>query len=256
MDLRYETKPPIAFFTMDRVEKFNAITPDMMSEMEDALMRFMEALELRVGIITGAGTKAFSSGADIDLWLPFVKSTADRPWRIPRTPMRGLKVTKPLIAAVNGLAYGGGAEIAIACDLRVASETAAFKWPEPALGIIPRLGGTQRLPRLIGKAKAMEILLCGEKVDAHTALQIGLVNKVVSSEQLMKTAVEMAMKISKMAPLAVTSIKRCLDEGTETDLNSGLAIENELGLKLYETEDYEEGRCAFREKRCPEFKGR
>jgi enoyl-CoA hydratase/carnithine racemase len=256
MDLRYEVNSPIALFTMDRAEKFNAITPGMMSEMEDALMRFMEASELRVGIITGSGPKAFCSGADIDLWLPFVKSTADRPWRIPRTPMRGLNVTKPLIAAVNGLAYGGGAEIAMACDLRVASDTAAFKWPEPALGILPRLGGTQRLPRLIGKAKAMEILLCGEKIDAQTALQIGLVNKVVPADQLMNTAIKMAMKISEMAPLAVTSIKRCLDEGTETDLDSGLALENELGLKLYETEDYEEGRCAFREKRQPEFKGR
>ena len=114
------------------------------------MLDFMEDPDLYVGILTGAGGKAFCSGADVTEWLPFVKATADRPWRIPRTPMRGLYVTKPLIAAVNGLAYGGGGELALACDLRIAAEHASFRWPEPSLGLLPRFGGTQRLPRIIG----------------------------------------------------------------------------------------------------------
>lgn len=252
----FERRNLVAVFTLNRPEKSNAVTPDLMREMEAAMMEFMEDDALRVGIITGAGEKAFCSGADIAEWLPFVKQTADRPWRIPDTPMRGMYITKPLIAAVNGVAFGGGAEIALACDFRIASENAAFRFPEPSLGILPRLGGTQRLPRLIGRARAMEILLTNQKVDAQTALSIGLVNRVVKQEELMDAAMELAQKICTLAPLAVTAIKRCVCEGCELPLERGLALENEIGLTLYQTEDYEEGRAAFREKRAPRFKGK
>jgi enoyl-CoA hydratase/carnithine racemase len=247
---------PLAIFTLNRSEKHNAITPDMMREMEAAFMDFMENPELRIGIVTGAGDKAFCAGADIAEWLPFVKATADKPWRIPKTPMRGLYVTKPLIAAVNGIAFGGGGEIALACDFRIASENASFRWPEPTLGILPRLGGTQRLLRLVGYARAMEILLTNEKIDAQTALKIGLVHKIVPHDQLMDASRAMAESICKLAPLAVNSIKRCLAEGCEMSLEKGLELENTLGLALYQTEDYEEGRAAFREKRTPLFKGK
>ena len=247
---------PVALFTLNRPEKYNAITPDMMRGMESSLFEFMEDDTLRVGIITGAGDKAFCSGADVLEWLPFVKSTADKPWRIPDTPKRGLYDTKPLIAAVNGVAYGGGGEIAMACDLRIASEKAVFRWPEPTLGILPRLGGTQRLPRLIGYSRAMEILLTNEKIDAQEALRLGLVNKVVPNEKLMEAAREMADAICKLAPLAVRSIKRCLAEGFEMSLEQGLALENQLGMALYQTEDYQEGTAAFREKRPAAFNGR
>jgi enoyl-CoA hydratase/carnithine racemase len=246
----------IAIFTLNRVEKHNAVTPEMMRLMEASLMEFMENSELRVAIVTGAGEKAFCSGADVAEWLSFVKATADKPWRVPDTPMRGLSVTKPLIAAVNGIAFGGGGEIALACDLRIASENASFRWPEPTLGILPRLGGTQRLPRLVGYARAMEILLTNEKIDAPTALKIGLVNKVVPQERLMDAARDMALAICKLAPLAVGAIKRCLAEGYEMDMEKGLALENDLGLRLYQTEDYAEGVLAFREKRPPVFKGK
>lgn len=252
----FRREDSLAIFTMNRPEKHNAITPNMMREMEASLTEFMEDAKLRVGIVTGAGEKAFCSGADVTEWLPFVKTTADKPWRIPNTPMRGLYVTKPLIAAVNGVAFGGGGEIAMACDLRVASDRASFRWPEPTLGILPRLGGTQRLPRLVGYARALEILLTNEKIDAYRALEIGLVNRVVPHEQLMDVTKEIAESICKLAPLAVRNIKRCFTEGYEMSLEQGLALENSLGLELYRTEDYMEGCAAFTEKRPPVFKGK
>ena len=247
---------PIAIFTLNRPEKYNAVNPDMVNELNQTMMEFMEDDSLRVGIITGAGEKAFCSGADVIEWLPYVKATADRPWRIPPILTRGQYVTKPLIAAVNGIAFGFGGEIAMACDLCVASENASFRWPEPRLGILPRMGGTQRLPRIVGYRRAMEILLTNERLSAETALKDGLVNKVVPQAELMQAAKEMANKICGLAPLAVKSIKRCIAEGTEMSLNDGLALENMLGMELYETEDYAEGSASFREKRDPCFKGK
>ena len=245
-----------AIFTLNRPEKHNALTPEMLRLMEAVLLDFMEDPSLRVGIFTGAGEKAFCSGADVREMLPFVKATADCPWRFPRTPMRGLTVTKPLIAAVNGLAFGGGAELAISCDLRVAADTAAFRFPEPNLGLIPRLGGTQRLPRLVGRSHAAEILLTGETVEAREALAMGLVNRVVPQERLMDSALEIAQRICRAGPLSVQALKRCLYEGSDMSLADGLALESELGLRLFQTEDYAEGSAAFREKRPPRFKGK
>ncbi len=251
----FEKNGKIAVFTLNRPEKHNAITPQMFREMEEAMHRFLLDPDLWVGVVTGAGEKAFCSGADIVEWFPFAKQALDQPWLIPDTPMRGIKMTKPLIAAVNGIAYGGGAEIALSCDLRVAAENARFRFPEPGLGILPRLGGTQRLPRLIGKARALEMLLTNEIVDAPTALEIGLVNAVTPQDRLMDTAFSYAEKICSLAPLAVRSIKRCVDEGLEMTLEEGLALESEVGKRLYQTRDYEEGRAAFREKRKPVFTG-
>ena len=255
MVLEYRTEGPIAYFTLNRPERHNSITPEMMELFEKELMEFMEDDNLRVGIVTGAGEKSFCAGADVNEWLPFVKQTRNCQWRIPRTILRGLSSTKPLIAAVNGGAYGGGAEIALACDFRVASEKASFSFPEPKLGILPRLGGTQRLPRLVGSGKALEIFLTGQKVDATQALEIGLVNRVAAPENLMKAAEEIARQICQMAPLSVKAIRRCVYEGSEMSLEEGLALENELGLALYDTKDYDEGRLAFKEKRTPNFRG-
>ena len=254
--LTYQKEDKTAVFTLNRPEKYNALTPDMLRLMEAALIDFMEDPVLRVGIFTGGGEKAFCSGADVLEMLPFIKATADCPWRVPRTPMRGLTVTKPLIAAVNGLAFGGGAELALVCDLRIAVDTAVFRFPEPSLGLIPRLGGTQRLSRLVGLSRAMEILMTNQTIDAQTALAIGLVNQVVPKERLMDSAMDMAERICRSAPLAVQTIKRCLYEGGGMSLAEGLALENDLGLQLYQTEDYAEGSAAFQEKRPPQFKGR
>ena len=251
----FEKKGKIAVFTLNRPDKYNAYNPAMLYDMEKAMFEFMEDKSLFVGIVTGAGPKAFCSGADVVEMFPFVKETADCPWKFPKIPMKGLYVTKPLIAAVNGIAYGGGGELALSCDIRIASENAAFKWPEPSLGLIPRFGGTQRLPRLIGQAKAMEILLTSQKVDAKTAQELGLVSRVVPQDQLMDTAMEIAEKICLSAPLAVQYIKQCITKGSSMELEDGLELENRLGLALYQTQDYEEGRTAFREKRKPEFKG-
>lgn len=252
----FEKDGQIAVFTLNRPEKFNAVDPDMVRALHETMMEFMEDETLRVGIVTGSGEKAFCSGADVSTWLPYVKATADRPWRIPPILTRGQYITKPLIAAVNGIAFGFGGEIAMACDLRIASTAASFRFPEPSLGILPRMGGTQRLPRLVGYGRAMEILLTNEKLDAQTALRDGLVNRVVPNEDLMAAAKETAAKICALAPLAVKHIKRCLWEGTEMPLTNGLALENTLGMELYATEDYAEGVAAFRERRPPRFTGR
>lgn len=255
-ELLYEKKGNIAVFTMNNPDKLNVITPTLLFEMRDAMYDYMEDTELYCGIITGAGEKSFCAGADIKEYMPFVKSTLDTPWKFPDTIMRGLYVTKPLIAAVNGYAYGGGGEIALACDLRIASENATFRWPEASLGIIPRLGGTQRLPRLVGYGRAMEILMTNEKVDANEALRIGLVNKVVPKEELMTAAFEMAERIASLAPLSIQGIKKSMYYGTEMPLADGLTLENDICKKLYSTEDHQEARQAFIEKRKPEYKGR
>lgn len=256
MVLDYYTKGAVAYFILNRPEKHNAITPEMMEILQERMMEFMEDDSLRAGIVTGAGEKSFCAGADVKEWLPFVKETKEKPWRIPLTPMRGLYVTKPLIAAVNGNAFGGGGEIALACDIRIASENAKFGWPEPTLGILPRLGGTQRLPRVIGRAKAAEILLTGRRLTAQEAFDIGLVSQIVQPEKLMETAEEWAAKVCRMAPLSVRAIKKCIAEGCDRPLEAGLGIENDLGMELYDTADYEEGRLAFSEKREPRFIGR
>ena len=255
MELEFTVKGAVAYLTIDREASLNTLTPGLMRELEVACTRINVDPAIRVGIVTGKGPKAFCAGADIKQWLPFVARTREHPEDMPKTPMRGLKMRKPLIAAVNGYALGGGGELAMACDIRIAATNAVFGWPEASLGILPRLGGTQRLPRLIGVAKAREILLPGRRVKAHEALEIGLVSEVVEPEQLMEKAEEYASRICALAPLSIEYIKRCIDEGSELDLDAGLEIENTLGLKLYDTEDYQEGRKAFAEKRPPNFQG-
>ena len=256
MDLIYKKEGRIAYFTLNRPEKLNTMTPKMMQQFEEAMEDFRDDSDVWVGIITGAGNKAFCAGADVESWLPFVKETKDKPWRFPNTPLKGMEVWKPLIAAVNGYALGGGGELAIACDIRIAAENAIFGWPEVKLGIIPRLGGTQRLPKLIPMGKAMEIMLMGKRIDANEAYNIGLVNIVVPNDKLLSTAEEWAKKICEMAPLAVQAVKQCMVRGVGLSLEEGFRLENTLGLPLYDTEDYLEGRTAFREKRRPVFKGR
>ncbi len=256
MELIYEKKEHIAVFTLNRPELFNAMNPELFRQLQDAFQDFAQDSEMRVGIVTGAGEKAFCSGADVKTWLPFVKECRQSPWLMPKTPLRGMELDKPLIAAINGVALGGGLELALACDLRVASEKAYFAFPEARLGILPRLGGTVRLPRLIGGANAAEMMFTGRRIDAERALTMGLVNQVVPPGEVMNTAMELAQDICQCAPLAVQAIKKSMRRTEGMSLEEALWCENALGLPLYDTEDYEEGRRAFAEKRAPKFQAK
>lgn len=246
----------IAIFTLNRPEALNAMDPKSAEELSQALTDFRGDNELWVGIITGAGERAFCAGADIKSMLPFMKGNRGEVWRMPPTIMRSLDLWKPMIAAVNGACLGGGLEIALACDLRIAAENATFGLPEVRLGLIPGWGGTQRLPRVIPWAKAAEMLLTGRPIDAREAYRIGLVNKVVPLSELMSEAKKMAEALCEPGPLAVRAAKQAMIQGTSVGLQEGLQLEAMLEDFCLSTEDFEEGTKAFVEKRKPQFKAK
>lgn len=256
MLINYEKDGKIAIFTLNRPEVFNSQSLQLLKELNEAMRDFRDDPDLWVGIITGAGKKAFCAGADIKEILPYMKGNRGRFWAFPDSPMRGLDMWKPLIAAVNGLALGGGLEIALACDIRIASEAALFGVPEVTLGIIPGAGGTQRLPRMIPWCKAAELLFTGRPIDANEAYRIGLVNKVVPPEEVMPAAKKLASDICEAGPLAVRAAKEAMARGSDMTLDDGLRLEDSLESVLLVTEDFEEGTKAFLEKRKPDFKGR
>ncbi|MEE9399773.1 MAG: enoyl-CoA hydratase-related protein [Dehalococcoidales bacterium] len=253
----YKKENKIAIFTINRPEALNSINVQAARELSEAMVNFRDDDELWVGIITGAGDRAFCAGADIKDLLPFLKeSLQQRPWAMPATHMRGLELWKPLIAAINGLALGGGLEIAMACDIRIASEKARLGLPEVTLGLIPGWGGTQRLPRMVPRCKAAELLLMGRPIDALEAHRIGLVNIVVPPEAVISTAREWAQVICQAGPLAVRAAKEAMIRGTSLTLEEGLRLENDLEAYLIGTEDFTEGTTAFMEKRKPDFKAK
>lgn len=219
-------------------------------------MDFRDDSELLCAIITGAGSRAFCTGADIGKMLPFIKEHRGEQQLWWGTIMRGLEVWKPIIAAVNGMALGGGLELALACDLKIASENATFGQPEVKLGLIPGWGGTQRLPRVIPLARAAEMLLTGEPIDAQEAYRLGLVNRVVPLPELLPTAREWAENLCGLGPLALRAAKEAMTKGLDMELENGLRLEQKLFESLLSSEDYEEGTKAFVERRKPEFKGR
>lgn len=255
MALIYEKKGKIAYITINRPEAMNAFDPETYQEFSNALVDFRDDDNLGVAIVTGAGDKAFAAGADIKTIIPYL---AERPryWEKVPTIMRGLELCKPLIAAVNGLALGGGLEAVLACDIRIASENARFGVPEVTLGLIPGWGGTQRLPRCIPWAIAAEMLFTGKPISAQEAYRLGLVNRVVPPSELMSAAEAVANDILKVGPLAVKAAKLAMLRGTGVTLEEGLKIEADLTLPLFASEDLGEGRKAFIEKRKPEFKGK
>ncbi len=255
MAIDYRKEGKIAIFTINR-PPVNAINMEVVRELREALMSFRDDPDLWVGIITGAGEKAFSAGADIKDTLPFMKEHRDRPWEFPDSLWRGLEVWKPLIAAINGVAAGGGLEIALTCDIRIASENARLGTPEVTLGLIPGWGATQRLPRVVPWAKAAEILLTGKLIDAQEAYRIGLVNEVVPPEEVMPRAMEWAGIICQAAPLAVRAAKEAMIRGSSLTLEDGLRLENSLNTYLFGTEDFTEGTTAFVEKRKPDYKAK
>ncbi len=256
MAIDYTKEGRIATFTINRPEALNAMNVQAWRELSEALADFRGDPELWVGIITATGEKAFCGGADIKDLLPFMKENATTPWLMPPTHMRGLDIWKPLIAAINGVALGGGLEIVLACDIRIASENARLGVPEVNLGIMPGWGGTQRLPRMLPWCKAAELLLMGRPIDAQEAYRIGLVNKVVPQEELMPTAKEWAEALCRPGPLAVRAAKQAMIRGTSMTLEDGLKLESELFAYLQTTEDFIEGTTAFVEKRKPDFKAK
>ena len=256
MAVDYKKEGRIAIFTINRPEAFNMVNVQVFQELHDRMVEFRDDPELWVGIITGARTRAFSAGADIKDMLPFARENRDSPGALPPSIMRGLDMWKPLIAAVNGLALGGGLEIVLACDIRIASEKARFGTPEVTLGLIPGWGGTQRLPRMLPWCKAAELLLMGRPIDAQEAYRIGLVNKVVPQEQVMPTAKEWAEVICQAGPLAVRAAKEAMIRGSSLTLEDGLRLESSLFNRIMGTEDYAEGVAAFNEKRRPVYKAK
>ena len=244
----------IAIITINRPEALNALSPDSLLELSNALVDFRDDKNLWVGIITGSGEKAFCTGLDLKIAAPGTSLDPKRNGKTQPTLPRGLEIWKPLIAAVNGYAFGGGFEIALACDIRIAAETARFGLTEVTLGLIPAWGGTQRLPRIIPFGKAAELILMGKRIDATEALNLNIVSKIVPQKELMATAKEWASQICTCAPLAVRAAKEAMFKGCDMTLAEGLKLESELASKVMATADFAEGRQAFMEKRKAVFK--
>jgi E-phenylitaconyl-CoA hydratase len=260
MPIDYQKEGRIATFTINRPEVLNALSPQALAEWTEALIDFREDPNLWVGIVTGAGEKAFCTGLDLrgaggpPPGGAQGGATAPRPAPA-QTLVRGLELWKPMIAAVNGYAFGGGFEIALACDIRIAADNARFGLTEVTLGLIPGWGGSQRLPRMIPLGKAVELLLMGKRIDAQEAYNLNLVSKVVPLKDLMPTAKEFANQICDCAPLAVRAAKEAVYKGLNMTLDEGLKLESELGRKVTSSKDFAEGRKAFIEKRKPAYKG-
>ncbi|MBI2901839.1 MAG: enoyl-CoA hydratase/isomerase family protein [Planctomycetes bacterium] len=251
-----EVRDGLAFLTVNRPDKLNALNAAVLSELQSAFDRFGADPQVRAVILTGAGERAFVAGADIS---ELAKADAIR---ARETALLGQRLTaamerlgKPVIAAINGFALGGGCELAMACTVRIAAENAKLGQPEVKLGIIAGFGGTQRLPRLVGRGRALEILLTGEPIDAAEALRIGLVNRVVPKDRLLAEAEALARKMMAAGPVAVRLTLDAVDRGVEAPLETALDLEATLFGACFSTKDMREGTSAFLEKRPAKFTG-
>ena len=252
-----EIEDSIATITIDRPEKLNALNHTVLSELSELFDQLQDDQTVHGILLTGAGEKAFVAGADLqeikeldgERAITFARFGQQLFSRIEAFP-------KPVMALVNGFALGGGCELAMACHLRLASDKAKFGQPEINLGIIPGYGGTQRLPRLIGKTRALELLLTGDMIDATQALNYGLVNRVVPADQLLDEGKALMKKIAAKGAIALHSILQAVGQGTDQSLEHGLELEAMLFGRVCATEDKDEGLKAFFEKRTPQFKGR
>lgn len=263
MTLRFETDDTVAILTIDRPEVHNAIDFDTTDALVEAWKRFRDDDGLRVAVLTGAGERAFCAGADLRGVGDFYKNltSAERLRRSELTPGLGgitknLVIDKPIIAAVNGHCLAGGLEVALSCDLRLASENATFGLPEVTRGMLPGAGGTQRLPRLIGSERALDLILTGRRIEADEAHRIGLVTRVVPLASLMDEALEVARTISQNGPLAIRAAKAAVWRGLDLPLEEALRLEQHLAEPVRQSDDAQEGPRAFLEKRKPDFKGR
>lgn len=253
----YEKKGHIAYVTLNRPERRNAIDPATSQEMLDAFTDFKGDADAWVAIVTGSGDTAFCAGADLVAMAASFAGGDGPGLNVPFAGItRGYECWKPIIAAINGYCLAGGLELALACDIRIAAEHATFGLPEPKRAIIPAATGTQKLPRAVPLAFAMELLLTGERYDSETALRFGLVSRVVTADQLMPTVEEVAGKILENGPLAVQAIKQAAMQGKELPLEEGLKLESKMAGIVFRSEDAREGPTAFAQKRKPEYKGR
>ncbi len=255
--IKFEERDGVAVVTVNRPDKLNALNAQVIAELTEAFASIKSSANVRSAILTGAGEKAFIAGADIA-----VLSQLD-PVAAHENAVKGQRLTelietmgKPVIAAINGFALGGGCELAMACTLRIAVEGARLGQPEVKLGLIAGYGGSQRLPRLVGKGRALELLLTADAVDAQEAWRIGLVNRVVKRESLMAEAEAIARKIMAMGPLAVQYTMEAVHRGLESDQAAGLALEATLFGLTFATQDMREGTKAFLEKRPANFVGK
>jgi enoyl-CoA hydratase len=253
----FEKADGIGKVTLNRPDKLNALNSTVYKELYDAFEAAEKDPEVRVLIITGAGDRAFAAGSDVaemekmnpleaQAFMGTIRKASDFLYAMP----------KPTIAVINGYALGGGCELSMCCDLRIASEKARFGQPEISLGLIPGASGTQRLPRLIGAAKAKELIFLGDMIDAATALNLGLVNKVVPVDKLMEEAMAWATKLAGFSSPVLAMAKMAINTGLDTDLASGLSMETRCDALCFATEDQKEGMNAFLNKRKPEFKNR
>lgn len=254
--IRYEVKDSVGIATINRPEALNALNSTVIEELSALVNEIENDKALRALVITGEG-RSFVAGADIAEQCP-LDLAGGRAWgRRGSALFRKIELLEiPTIAAVNGFALGGGCELAMACDIILASEKAKFGQPEVGLGITPGFSGTQRLARRIGAARAKELIFSGKMIKADEAKEAGLVNAVHAPETLMDAALEMAQSFAKNAPIAVKYSKACIDRGLQTDLDSGIAMENELFAMCFGTEDQKEGMTAFLEKRPAQFKNK
>lgn len=245
--------------TINRPQALNALSRQVIAELNQVAEDAIENDSVRAVILTGAGDRAFVAGADINELHALTGKPAEAQayaYAIQAMTLRWERLPKPVIAAVNGYALGGGCELAMAADIRLAAENARFGQPEINLGIVPGAGGSQRLPRLVGKGNAKLLVLSGDPIDAPEALRLGLVQRVVASAQLMDEARSLAGKLAAKAPVAVRLCKEAIDQGSETDLDRGLDIEAHCFGLAFGTQDAQEGTAAFLEKREARFTGR
>jgi enoyl-CoA hydratase len=255
--LRFEVEDGIATVTINRPDKLNALNAATIDELATVVDEIARRDDVRGAIVTGAGAKAFVAGADIGELAQMGPIDGIEVSRQGQRVFRAIELSrKPIIAAINGFALGGGCELALACHLRLAAESAKFGLPEVKLGIIPGYGGTLRLPRIVGKGRALELILTGEMIDAAEAHRIGLVNRVVPQDELLGAARALMQTILKNGPVALALAIECTTRGLEMDLDDGLALESNLFGLLAATEDMREGMGAFLEKRRAEFSGR
>ncbi len=256
-NVQLKKEAPLGWIIINRPDKLNALNAETISELYSAFLSFREDAEVRTVILIGSGERAFVAGADIGE-LAALDQVNGKDYVLEGQELTKLieNYRKPVIAAINGFALGGGTEIALACHVRIAAESAKMGQPEVKLGLIPGFGGTQRLARLVGKGKAMELILSGRTIDAQEALSIGLVNRVVPSADLTAACEALAREMMDNAPLALEYSIKAINEGLDRPLSEGLLLEAELFGNACSTEDSKEGTRAFLEKRKPNFQGK